>query len=46
VAARIEALRKEIGVDEMAVVTWTYDEAVRRASYGHLARAMGFAPAV
>jgi luciferase family oxidoreductase group 1 len=46
VAARIEALRKEIGVDEMAVVTWTYDEEVRRASYGYLARAMGFAPAV
>jgi luciferase family oxidoreductase group 1 len=44
VAARIEELRKRVGVDEMAVVTWTYDEAVRRASYSHLARAMGFAP--
>ena len=46
VAARIEELRQEIGVDEMAVVTWTYDEEVRRASYGQLARAMGLAPAV
>jgi luciferase family oxidoreductase group 1 len=45
VAARIEELRKKVGVDEMAVVTWTWDEDVRRASYTHLARAMGFAPA-
>jgi luciferase family oxidoreductase group 1 len=44
VAARIEELRTRVGVDEMAVVTWTYDEEVRRASYTHLARAMGFAP--
>ena len=33
-----------VGVDEMAVVTWTYDEEVRRASYTELARAAGFAP--
>jgi luciferase family oxidoreductase group 1 len=46
VAERIEALRQRVGVDEMAVVTWTYDEAVRRASYTHLARAVGFAPAL
>jgi len=44
VAARIEELKNRVGVDEMAVVTWTYDEEVRRASYTHLARAMGFAP--
>ena len=44
VAARIEELKDSVGVDEMAVVTWTYDEDVRRASYTHLARAMGFAP--
>ena len=44
VAARIEELRQRVGVDEMAVVTWTHDEDVRRASYTHLARAMGFAP--
>ena len=46
VAARIEELRKRVGVDEMAVVTWTWDEEVRRESYTHLARAMGFAPAL
>ncbi|MGE0578974.1 hypothetical protein, partial [Reyranella sp.] len=46
VAARIEELKNRVGVDEMAVVTWTYDEEVRRASYTHLARAMGFAPAL
>ncbi|MBM4072173.1 MAG: LLM class flavin-dependent oxidoreductase [Planctomycetes bacterium] len=46
VAARIEELRQRIGVDEMAVVTWTHDEEIRRASYAHLARAMGFSPAV
>lgn len=44
VAERIEALKNHVGVDEMAVVTWTHDEAIRRASYTHLARAMGFAP--
>lgn len=43
VAERIDALAKELGVQEIAVVTWTYDEAVRRASYRLLAEAMGFA---
>ena len=42
--ARIVELKERVGVDEMAVVTWTHDEEVRRASYAHLARAMGFAP--
>jgi hypothetical protein len=28
----------------MAVVTWTHDEEVRRASYTELAKAAGFAP--
>lgn len=45
VAARIVELKDRVGVDEMAVVTWTYDEAARRASYTELARAFGFAPA-
>ncbi|WP_422001840.1 LLM class flavin-dependent oxidoreductase [Reyranella sp.] len=45
VAQRIVDLKEHVGVDEMAVVTWTHDEEVRRASYTHLARAMGFAPA-
>ena len=45
VAQRIEDLKNRVGVEEMAVVTWTHDEAARRASYTLLARAMGFAPA-
>lgn len=39
VAARIEALRNRVGVDEMVVVTWTHDEVVRRRSYSLLAEA-------
>ena len=38
VAARIEELKTRVGVDEMAVVTWTYDEDVRRQSYAELAK--------
>lgn len=45
VMARIVELKERVGVDEMAVVTWTYDEAVRRKSYTLLAKAGGFAPA-
>ncbi len=44
VAARITELKEQVGVDEMAVVTWTHDEQVRRDSYAELARAYGFAP--
>ena len=44
VLARIEELKTRVGVDEMAVVTWTHDEEVRRASYTELAKAAGFAP--
>ena len=39
VAARIRELAERVGVDEMAVVTWTHDEEVRRQSYAHLAKA-------
>jgi luciferase family oxidoreductase group 1 len=46
VVARIEELKTRVGVDEMAVVTWTHDEEVRWASYTELARAAGFAPTV
>ncbi len=45
VAERIVELKKRVGVDEMAVVTWTCDEGVRRQSYTELAHAFGFAPA-
>ena len=44
VMSRIEALRDQVGVDEMAVVAWAYDEEVRRRSYTELAKAGGFAP--
>ena len=44
VAARITELKEQVGVDEMAVVTWTHDEQVRRDSYTELAKAYGFAP--
>jgi luciferase family oxidoreductase group 1 len=43
VAQRIEELVRRLGVQEIAVVTWTYDEEVRRTSYRLLAEAMGFA---
>ncbi|MDE0174067.1 MAG: LLM class flavin-dependent oxidoreductase [Defluviicoccus sp.] len=41
VAERIEALATELDVQEIAVVTWTHDEAVRRNSYALLADAFG-----
>jgi alkanesulfonate monooxygenase SsuD/methylene tetrahydromethanopterin reductase-like flavin-dependent oxidoreductase (luciferase family) len=42
VAERIDAFARRMGVQEIAVVTWAYDEAVRRTSYRLLAEAMGF----
>jgi alkanesulfonate monooxygenase SsuD/methylene tetrahydromethanopterin reductase-like flavin-dependent oxidoreductase (luciferase family) len=36
---RIVQLKDQVGVDEMAVVTWTWDEEVRRQSYSELAKA-------
>ena len=42
VAQRIDELARRLGVQEIAVVTWTYDEEVRRRSYRLLAEAMGF----
>src|SRR5262245_14107204 len=41
VAERINELAARLDVQEMAVVTWTYDEAVRQTSYRLLAQAMG-----
>ena len=41
VAERIDALARRLDVDEMAVVTWAYDEAVRHTSYRLLAEAAG-----
>jgi luciferase family oxidoreductase group 1 len=41
VAERIADLAKELNVQEMAVVTWAYDEAARHRSYRLLAQALG-----
>ncbi len=41
VVERLAALARRLNVQEMAVVTWTYDEATRRKSYQLLARAAG-----
>jgi luciferase family oxidoreductase group 1 len=41
VAERINELATRLNVQEMAVVTWAYDEAVRHTSYRLLAEAMG-----
>ncbi len=38
VMARIVELKERVGVDEMAIVTWTHDEDVRRQSYEELAK--------
>ncbi len=46
VAAKVHALADEIGVQEMAIVTWTHDEEVRRTSYRLLADALQLTPAV
>ncbi|KAB2920552.1 MAG: LLM class flavin-dependent oxidoreductase [Hyphomicrobiaceae bacterium] len=43
VAERIDELARRLDVQEMVVVTWAYDEAVRTESYRLLARAMGMA---
>ena len=44
VAERIDELAKRLDVQEMAVVTWAYDEAVRHTSYRLLAEAAGIVP--
>jgi luciferase family oxidoreductase group 1 len=43
VAERIKTLATRLNVQEMAVVTWAYDEAVRHKSYRLLAEAVGLA---
>lgn len=45
VAERIKKLAAGLNVQEMVVVTWAYDEAVRHKSYRLLAEAMGLAGA-
>ena len=41
VASRITELANQMSVQEIAVVTWTHDEAIRRKSYALLADAFG-----
>ncbi len=45
VAAQIRALADELGVAEVAVVTWAHDEAARRRSYALLASEFALSPA-
>ena len=44
VADGIDKLSRDLGVKEVAVVTWAYDEDVRHESYRLLAQTMGLAP--
>lgn len=44
VAADIRALAGDLGVAEVAVVTWAHDEAARRRSYALIAEAFGLTP--
>jgi luciferase family oxidoreductase group 1 len=44
VAERMADLARRLRVEEMAIVTWTYEEAARRKSYQLLARAAGLLP--
>jgi alkanesulfonate monooxygenase SsuD/methylene tetrahydromethanopterin reductase-like flavin-dependent oxidoreductase (luciferase family) len=38
VGDRLRALAERLGIDEIAVLTWTYDQAARRRSYELLAK--------
>ena len=44
VAQQIRDLAERDGIDEMAIVTWTWDEEVRRDSYTLLAKEFGLTP--
>ena len=44
VAEGIDKLVRQLGVKEVAVVTWAYDEDVRHESYRLLAKTMGLSP--
>ncbi len=44
VADGIDKLVRELGVKEVAVVTWAYDEEVRQESYRLIAKTMGLSP--
>ena len=44
VAARIRALGDALGIADMAIVTWAYEEAARHTSYRLLAQEFGLTP--
>jgi luciferase family oxidoreductase group 1 len=44
VLQRVEELARRLDVQEMAIVTWAYDEAVRHTSYRLIAEAAGIVP--
>ena len=44
VAAQIRELAQRVNASEMAIVSWTYDEAARLKSYRLIAEAMGIEP--
>lgn len=44
VAGRLRALAEELGVQELVVITWTWDPAAQRRSYELLAQACGLQP--
>jgi luciferase family oxidoreductase group 1 len=43
VAERLDAEARRLELDELVIVTWTYDPAARRRSYAVLAQAVGLA---
>ncbi len=45
VAEGIDKLARQLGVKEIAIVTWAYDEDVRHESYRLIAKTMGSTPA-
>jgi alkanesulfonate monooxygenase SsuD/methylene tetrahydromethanopterin reductase-like flavin-dependent oxidoreductase (luciferase family) len=45
VAARLKELAKSLELDELVIVTWTYDPAPRHRSYELLAHAFGLGKA-
>ena len=45
VAQKLHTLAHELGIDELAVITWTWDPLAQRRSYELLAQACGLRPA-
>jgi alkanesulfonate monooxygenase SsuD/methylene tetrahydromethanopterin reductase-like flavin-dependent oxidoreductase (luciferase family) len=43
VASKLQALARELGLDELVINTWAHDPGARRRSYALLAEAFGLA---